>query len=226
MVTGECQHDPQSLEANVGIVAEQHIHCCYNSQLGCSRSFVTVRKRAAEGRKVWLVVLRSIFCGLALRLVDTCLAPTIQHLLKLCNRCSNVYQYPHCQGRKSVENSNCENCFVVWVNVRLVGREISSYEQTNYIQTFGWGFKWKSCCAEYQILPCHFFFFTKTAVPWLTLLSDGLLLRKARLKPRSVHVGFVVDKEARGQLSSRVLLSCPVSINHTSFIRHRRYIIF
>jgi hypothetical protein len=43
------------------------------------------------------------------------------------------------------------------------------------------------------------------AVPWLRLLVAGLSPRRPGFNPGSVHVGFVVDKVAQGQVFPRVL---------------------
>jgi hypothetical protein len=43
------------------------------------------------------------------------------------------------------------------------------------------------------------------AVPWLRRLVTGRSLRRAGVAPGSVHVEFVVDKEALGQICLRVL---------------------
>jgi hypothetical protein len=50
------------------------------------------------------------------------------------------------------------------------------------------------------------------AVPWLRRLVAGLPLRRPGLDPGSVHVGFVVDKAALGQVFPRVLRFSPVNI--------------
>jgi hypothetical protein len=44
------------------------------------------------------------------------------------------------------------------------------------------------------------------AVPWLRRLVAGLSPRRPRFDPRPVHLGFVVDKVALGQVFSLVLL--------------------
>jgi hypothetical protein len=49
------------------------------------------------------------------------------------------------------------------------------------------------------------------AVPWLRRLFTGLSPLRAGFDPGSVHVGFVVDKVALGQVFSRVLRVFPVS---------------
>jgi hypothetical protein len=46
---------------------------------------------------------------------------------------------------------------------------------------------------------------TIMAVPWLRSLVTGLSPRRPRFATRSIHVGFVVDKVALGQVSLRVL---------------------
>jgi hypothetical protein len=50
------------------------------------------------------------------------------------------------------------------------------------------------------------------AVPWLRRLVAGLSPRRPVFAPKSVHVGFVVDKVALGQGFLRVLRFSPVSI--------------
>jgi hypothetical protein len=47
---------------------------------------------------------------------------------------------------------------------------------------------------------------------WLRRFAACLSLRKPVLEPRSVHVGFVVDKMALGQVSVRVLRFSLVNI--------------
>jgi hypothetical protein len=49
------------------------------------------------------------------------------------------------------------------------------------------------------------------AVPWLRRLAAGLPPRRPGFNPGSVHVGFVVDKVALGQVFPRVLRFSPVS---------------
>jgi len=49
-------------------------------------------------------------------------------------------------------------------------------------------------------------------VPWLRRLVAGLSPRRPGFAPGSVHVGFVVDKVALGQVFLRVLRFSPVSI--------------
>jgi hypothetical protein len=49
------------------------------------------------------------------------------------------------------------------------------------------------------------------AVPWLRRLAAGLSPRRPGFDPRSVHVGFVVDKVVLGQVFLRVLRFSPVS---------------
>jgi hypothetical protein len=49
------------------------------------------------------------------------------------------------------------------------------------------------------------------AVPWLRRLIAGLPTRKPGFDPGSVHVGFVVDKVALGQVFPRILRVSPVS---------------
>jgi hypothetical protein len=48
------------------------------------------------------------------------------------------------------------------------------------------------------------------AVPWLRRLVAGLPPRRPGFDPGSVHVGFVVDKVALGQVFPRVLRFSPV----------------
>jgi hypothetical protein len=50
------------------------------------------------------------------------------------------------------------------------------------------------------------------AVPWLRQLVASLRLWRPRFVPGSVHVGFMVDKVALGQVFLQVLLFPPVSI--------------
>jgi hypothetical protein len=50
-----------------------------------------------------------------------------------------------------------------------------------------------------------------TAVPWLRRLFAGLSPRGHGFDPGSVHVVFVVDKVALGQVFPRVLRIFPVS---------------
>jgi hypothetical protein len=42
--------------------------------------------------------------------------------------------------------------------------------------------------------------FVKLAMPWLRQLVAGISLCRPRFMPRSIHVGFVVDKVALGQV--------------------------
>jgi hypothetical protein len=49
------------------------------------------------------------------------------------------------------------------------------------------------------------------AVPWLRRLAAGLPPRRPGFDPGSVHVGFVVDKLALGQVFPRVLRFSPVN---------------
>jgi hypothetical protein len=48
-------------------------------------------------------------------------------------------------------------------------------------------------------------------VPWLRRLVAGIRPRRPGFDPGSVHVGFVVDKVALGQVFLRVLRFLPVS---------------
>jgi hypothetical protein len=50
------------------------------------------------------------------------------------------------------------------------------------------------------------------AVPWRRRLVNGLSPRRPRLAPGSVHVRFVVDKVALGQVFLRVLRFSPANI--------------
>jgi hypothetical protein len=50
------------------------------------------------------------------------------------------------------------------------------------------------------------------AVTWLRRLVAGLSLRSPGFEPRSIHVGFVVEKVALGQVFLRVLRFSPVNI--------------
>jgi hypothetical protein len=49
------------------------------------------------------------------------------------------------------------------------------------------------------------------AVPWLRRLVAGLSPRRSGFDPGSVHVEFVVDKVALGQVFPRVLRFSPVN---------------
>jgi hypothetical protein len=57
------------------------------------------------------------------------------------------------------------------------------------------------------------------AVPWLRRLAAGLPPRRPGFDPGSVHVGFVVDKVALGQVFPRVLRFSPV--NFIPVLHHR-----
>jgi hypothetical protein len=57
----------------------------------------------------------------------------------------------------------------------------------------------------------------KYAVPWFRSLVAGLSPRRPGFAPGSIHVGFVVDKVALGQVFLRVLRFSPVNISF-----HRR----
>jgi hypothetical protein len=50
------------------------------------------------------------------------------------------------------------------------------------------------------------------SVPWLRRLVAGLSPRRPGSDPGSVHVGFLVDKMALGQIFPRVLRFFPVSL--------------
>jgi hypothetical protein len=61
-----------------------------------------------------------------------------------------------------------------------------------------------------------FFFYRSTeysswAVPWLRRLVSGLSPRRTGFDPRSVHVGFVMDEVALGQVFTRVPRVFPVN---------------
>jgi hypothetical protein len=49
------------------------------------------------------------------------------------------------------------------------------------------------------------------AVPWLRRLVAGLSPRRRGFDPRSVNVGFVVDKVAMGQVFPRVFRFSPIN---------------
>jgi hypothetical protein len=49
-------------------------------------------------------------------------------------------------------------------------------------------------------------------VPWLRSLVTDLSPRRPGFAPGSIHVGFVVDKVALGEVSLRVLRFSPVNI--------------
>jgi hypothetical protein len=53
----------------------------------------------------------------------------------------------------------------------------------------------------------------KEAVPWLRLLVAGLSPQRPGFAPRSIHVGFVVDRVALGQVFLQVLRFSPVNIS-------------
>ena len=69
-----------------------------------------------------------------------------------------------------------------------------------------------------------------TAVPWLRRLVAGLPPRKPGFDPGSVHVGFVVDKVALGQVLPLVLRFFPVSfippVLHYLEKRKKKLIVF
>jgi hypothetical protein len=52
---------------------------------------------------------------------------------------------------------------------------------------------------------------TPQAVPWLRRLAAGLPPRRPGFDPGSVHVGFVVDEVALGQVFPRALRFSPVN---------------
>jgi hypothetical protein len=54
------------------------------------------------------------------------------------------------------------------------------------------------------------------AVPWLRSLVAGLSPRRPGFAPGSIHVGFVVDRVALGQVFLRVLRFSPVNISFHS----------
>jgi hypothetical protein len=53
------------------------------------------------------------------------------------------------------------------------------------------------------------------AIPWLRRLVSGLPLRRPGFDPGSVHVGFVVDKVALGQVFPRALQYFPCKFYST-----------
>jgi hypothetical protein len=55
------------------------------------------------------------------------------------------------------------------------------------------------------------------AVPWLKWLAAGLSIRSSEFEPGSIHVIFLVDKVALGQVFLLVLRVSPVSIIPPSF---------
>jgi hypothetical protein len=55
------------------------------------------------------------------------------------------------------------------------------------------------------------------AVPWLRSLVAGLSPRRPGFAPGSIHVGFVVENVALGQVFLRVLRFSPVNIILPSF---------
>jgi hypothetical protein len=55
------------------------------------------------------------------------------------------------------------------------------------------------------------------AVPWLRSLVAGLSPRRPGFAPGSIHMGFVVDKVALGQVFIRILRFFPVYIIPPSF---------
>jgi hypothetical protein len=57
----------------------------------------------------------------------------------------------------------------------------------------------------------------EVAVIWLRWLVAGLSRRSHGFTPGSIHVGFVVDKVALGQVFLRVLRFSPVNIIPPSF---------
>jgi hypothetical protein len=67
-------------------------------------------------------------------------------------------------------------------------------------------------CKENRLLIKHNNRTMNFVVLWLRRLVAGLAPRRPGFKPGSVHVGFMVDKVALGQVSLRVLLFSPVSV--------------
>jgi hypothetical protein len=63
---------------------------------------------------------------------------------------------------------------------------------------------------RFSVMPCDYH--STVAVPWLRRLVAGLSPRRSGFAPVSVHVGFVVDKVALGQVFLRVLRVSSVSI--------------
>jgi hypothetical protein len=60
-------------------------------------------------------------------------------------------------------------------------------------------------------------FSSSTAVPWLRRLVAGLSPQSPEFAPGSIHVAFLVDRVALGQVCLRVLHFSPVSIIPPSF---------
>jgi hypothetical protein len=72
---------------------------------------------------------------------------------------------------------------------------------------------------------------TRDVVPWLRRLIVGLSPRKPRFDPGSVHVEFVVDKVALGQVFLRVLRFFPANfilpvLHYLEKTKKRRLFIF
>jgi hypothetical protein len=64
----------------------------------------------------------------------------------------------------------------------------------------------KRCVWQFHPVPDNI-----TAVPWLRRLVAGLSPKRPGIDPGSVHVGFVLDKVALGQVFPRVLRFYPLS---------------
>jgi hypothetical protein len=60
-----------------------------------------------------------------------------------------------------------------------------------------------------DLVSYHYINSSVTAVPWLRRLVAGLPPRRRGFDPGSVHVGFVMDKVALGQVFPRVLRFSP-----------------
>jgi hypothetical protein len=72
---------------------------------------------------------------------------------------------------------------------------------------------YKTSEAETGILQRGWVSNIKLAVPWLRRLVASLSSRRLGFEPGSVHVGFVVDKAALGQVFPRLL-----RFSHVNFI--------
>jgi hypothetical protein len=67
-------------------------------------------------------------------------------------------------------------------------------------------------CLRIPLLKCFFLYCgVDKAVPWLRRLVAGLLPQMSGFDPGSVHVGFMVDKVALGQVFPRVFRFSPVN---------------
>jgi hypothetical protein len=86
-----------------------------------------------------------------------------------------------------------------------------SYLEKKIITTSQWG---KGECRLSRLCVSHVVMCMgwPQAVPWLRSLVAALSPRRPGFAPGSIHVGFVVDKVAVGQVFLRVLRFSPVSI--------------